>query len=102
MRYDEQLNDPRWRELSRRLKRGKRCHECGTTENLHLHHIVYLVGRNRMAWEYDDKWFLVLCGRHHKERHVAEERYLMAMILEAKRWRIRDLNERTAGARMTP
>lgn len=40
----------------------KRCYKCGTTLNLHQHHIFY--GKNRKKSDKDGCW-VWLCGKHH-------------------------------------
>lgn len=44
------------------LSKNKECYKCGSTLNLHKHHIFY--GRNRQNSEHDGCW-VWLCARHH-------------------------------------
>ena len=67
--YQEQLKDERWKE--KRLKILKKfnfkCCLCGCSENLNIHHLVYKKGK--MAWEYCDSNYIVLCKDCHKKVH---------------------------------
>ena len=44
-----------------------KCRDCGTTDDLNVHHIRYLAGRK--PWEYDDGDLITLCGKCHKKWH---------------------------------
>ena len=68
--YSEQLRDPRWQK--KRLEvlnaSGWKCSLCGTsTETLHVHHKIYLTGRD--PWEYEAGQLAVLCESCHDEVH---------------------------------
>ena len=71
--YEEQLKQPEW--LAKRQQflgfDGVCCNSCGKTRYqiaiLELHHRYYQ--RCRMAWQYPDQAFLVLCRRCHQGLH---------------------------------
>lgn len=68
--YSEQIKSPKWQK--KRLEvlnlRGFKCEECGDEEQqLHIHHRFYI--KNRMAWEYDNDVFQVLCSDCHEMAH---------------------------------
>jgi len=69
MTYQEQLQDPRWKEL--RIKIINRdwgyCTCCGTSKNLHVHHTKYFDGL--MAWEYPWQYLKTLCADCHALEH---------------------------------
>ena len=45
------------------LQRNKACYVCGTTLNLHLHHIYYGTANRKLSDE--DGCVVYLCQRHH-------------------------------------
>ena len=45
------------------LQRNKACYICGTTLNLHLHHVFYGTANRRLSDE--DGCVVYLCQRHH-------------------------------------
>lgn len=68
--YSQLLKDSRWTTLSARIKkeRGNRCEYCGIRGvELHLHHGLYIFGRN--PWDYDETTMWVLCKKHHALTH---------------------------------
>jgi 5-methylcytosine-specific restriction endonuclease McrA len=70
--YAEQLSDKRWfkrREEIFRAK-GRVCSKCGSKDNLQIHHIQYLP--NKLAWEYKNKYLIVLCEKCHKKAHCID------------------------------
>lgn len=78
MNYSEKLKDRRW--LSFREEaigfHGAHCNTCGnedrdTSKSLHVHHRVYLKGRE--PWEYEMQHVAVICGPCHKRIHECEE-----------------------------
>jgi 5-methylcytosine-specific restriction endonuclease McrA len=70
--YSEQLSDKRW--LNRREEifraKGRVCSKCGSKERLQIHHIEYLP--NKLAWEYKNKYLIVLCEKCHKKAHCID------------------------------
>lgn len=70
--YSEQLIDKRW--LNRREEifraKGRVCSKCGSKERLQIHHIEYLP--NKLAWEYKNKYLIVLCENCHKKAHCID------------------------------
>ena len=67
--YHQLLKDGRWqrRRLDIMQRDDFKCRDCGTTDNLNVHHIRYLAGRK--PWEYDDCDLITLCGKCHKKWH---------------------------------
>lgn len=76
MTYEEQLNDYRWKALSKKAKDlyNNRCEGCGGTHELQTHHNKYI--RNRKAWEYDLSELTVLCKDCHSEYHKNKDELL--------------------------
>lgn len=70
--YYKQLQDKRW--INRRnqilKKGGYKCSLCGRKNNLQVHHKIYL--KDKMAWEYKDKYLEVLCNECHEKRHCID------------------------------
>lgn len=67
--YQQFLKDGRWqrRRLEIMERDGFKCCDCGTTDDLHVHHIQYISGL--YPWEYDDEDLITLCAKCHKKRH---------------------------------
>jgi len=70
MEYDDYLNTDWWKAI--RLERIRlddmKCHDCGSSMNLNVHHVSYeRLGREDMAD------LVTLCKACHKRRHLAEE-----------------------------
>ena len=67
--YHQLLKDGRWqrRRLEIMQRDDFKCRECGTTDDLNVHHIRYLPGHK--PWEYDDGDLITLCGKCHKAMH---------------------------------
>lgn len=70
-KYSEQIKSPKWQK--RRLNILNRdnftCQICGCTEKtLHVHHTIYIPGRN--IWEYEDNQLVTLCEDCHAEEHA--------------------------------
>lgn len=68
--YSLLLQDPRWKK--KRLVILKRdnnqCRHCESKENLHVHHLVYQVGKVP-PWEYRNSDLITLCANCHNEVH---------------------------------
>lgn len=45
------------------IQKEKKCYVCGTTQNLHLHHVMF--GKNRKKAD-EDKLTVYLCWQHHE------------------------------------
>ena len=45
------------------IQKNKKCYICGTTQNLHLHHVIF--GKNRKKAD-KDKLTVYLCWNHHE------------------------------------
>jgi len=71
--YAAQLSDPHWKELRDRIvsRDGGRCVQCGSTDELNVHHSHYREGR--APWEYRDSDLFTLCGAHHRKVHGIPE-----------------------------
>lgn len=67
--YHQLLKDGRWqrRRLEIMQRDNFKCRDCGTADNLNVHHIRYIAGHK--PWEYDDGDLITLCGTCHKKRH---------------------------------
>jgi hypothetical protein len=72
--YSEQLKHPMWqrKRLDRLNAAEFKCQVCsGDDRTLHVHHKQYIKGR--LAWEYDDDNFAVLCEVCHEQAHAESD-----------------------------
>lgn len=77
MTYAEKLKDPRWIKKRDQIvaRDGGRCRVCNRSENLHVHHIRYVRGKD--PWDYKEFYLVTLCKKHHEDEHKAiEESYM--------------------------
>ncbi len=72
--YHQLLQRPEWK--AKRLEILDRdnhvCKNCGSTENLQVHHKQYHFfknGRIRNPWEYEGVYLITLCHRCHEAGH---------------------------------
>lgn len=75
MSYIEQLKHPNWQKkrLEMLSAANFECSQCGDKETtLHVHHKQYIKGR--MAWEYEDSNFSVLCEDCHETTHDRQQK----------------------------
>jgi 5-methylcytosine-specific restriction endonuclease McrA len=74
MPYREQLNTNEWKyfRLYVIIAKGFKCELCDDKNFKHfqVHHKRYIDGK--MAWEYELKDLMVLCGFHHQKVHMPE------------------------------
>jgi len=72
MDYQDQLNDPRWKEKRRLiLIRDKHvCQLCGYKNFPRVHHKRYIKGL--MAWEYKDNDLITVCKLCHYKIHKSD------------------------------
>ncbi len=86
MTYAEKLLDQRWQKKRLELfeAAGWQCQstscphgETGEKPTLHVHHRIYLRGKN--PWEYEDWAYLVLCDYCHKQEQYEMERQHAAL-----------------------
>lgn len=81
MTYEEELKDVRW--LLKRIeiytRDNFRCHLCGGTYDLQVHHIRYK--KNCRPWEYDNSNLITLCGNCHDKSHHSEKLVLKGDFL---------------------
>jgi 5-methylcytosine-specific restriction endonuclease McrA len=65
-RHRAYLRSPEWKARRRDAlaRAGGRCMDCGTTRNLHVHHLTYKRHGNEFARD-----LRVLCSRCHRRRH---------------------------------
>ena len=65
-RHRAYLRSPEWKTRRRAAleRAGGRCMDCGTTRNLHVHHLTYKRHGNELARD-----LRVLCSRCHRHRH---------------------------------
>lgn len=68
-RHDEELKSPLWKKKREEVfeRYGKQCVECGKTNNLQVHHLVYR--KNRHLWEYKVDEMIPLCKKCHEKVH---------------------------------
>jgi len=65
---DDPYRDSRWRKLRKLfLQINNKCAKCGTTQNLHIHHIK--LAKDFPEYFYDCKNFIVLCNSCHGKYH---------------------------------
>lgn len=64
------LKLPQWRSYSDRIKKrdNNTCQDCGTTENLQVHHIRYIYD-GRQPWQYPEEYVITLCDNCHFNWH---------------------------------
>ncbi len=70
MSYADKLRRPEWQEKRAAiLKRARElCENCGEGGRLHVHHKLYIAGRE--PWEYKDDQLIALCPSCHKYAHI--------------------------------
>ena len=70
--YHKGLEDPRWFEKRKMIFKRDcyTCKKCGAKNNLQVHHLKYIDGRN--PWEYNQKHLITLCASCHKKEHLPE------------------------------
>lgn len=68
-RHDKELKSPLWKKKREEVfeRYGKQCVECGKTNNLQVHHLVYR--KNRHLWEYNVDELIPLCKKCHEKVH---------------------------------
>ena len=91
--YHELLKDGRWqrKRLEIMQRDDFKCRECGTTNDLNVHHIRYIAGRK--PWEYDNGDLITLCGSCHKATHEEiERREREASDYDECAWRVKQLD----------
>lgn len=105
MTYSEKLNDARWQKKRLEIleRAGWRCESvnCESLEKhigLHIHHKVYLRGRN--PWEYEDWQLCALCAACHEVEQELMERAHLAIArfeglagLAQRMWRMETSEE---------
>lgn len=76
--YSEKLKDPRWQKMRLQIleRDGWKCRRCGDAKStLHVHHKVYLPGKD--PWEYEPCYLATLCEtchqREYEKRQQAED-----------------------------
>lgn len=70
MSYAQKLLDPRWQKKRLEVMQDNdfTCSACGDTEaTLHVHHNMYLKGKE--PWEYESDQFSLLCKNCHSNQH---------------------------------
>lgn len=73
MNYKDKLKTKEWyQRRSTILKRDNyKCIKCNSTENLHVHHKAYVIGRD--PWEYTDEYLVTLCSNCHEKEHRGKD-----------------------------
>jgi hypothetical protein len=64
------------------LQRNKACYVCGTTLNLHLHHIFYGTANRKLSDE--DGCVIYLCLNHHTGAQGVHHNRKIDLILKAR------------------
>jgi hypothetical protein len=83
--YKEKLLDPRWqkRRLEILSKDNFRCCHCGNaTETLHVHHVIYISGRD--PWDCPDDHLWTVCEQCHNNDHSLRESSEIRLIKALK------------------
>lgn len=86
IQYIEKLHDARWEKRRQQIfiRDRFRCLNCGSTDNLQVHHRQYhYVSKKEMyvdPWEYPDELLVTLCEKCHTKGH---ELYLVPVKLIA-------------------
>ena len=77
--YQEYLKSKEWQETRRRVFKeyGYRCDQCGSTKNLHIHHITY-----ENLGEEGISDLVPLCAECHKRLHHPNESIDYLMLAE--------------------
>ena len=67
--YKTQLSLQQWTEKANEIKKRDffECNDCGSEDNLEVHHIVYI--KDYYAWEYPNNYLITLCGTCHENEH---------------------------------
>ena len=67
--YQDLLKDKRWLKKREEVfeRYGHQCVQCGSTSNLHIHHLRYVNGKK--PWEYDVSDLIPLCKKCHTDVH---------------------------------
>lgn len=71
MTYYEKLQNPLWQKKRLEIleRDNWKCVKCQSTENtLHVHHKTY--DFDKEPWDYQDKNFITLCNKCHKEEEL--------------------------------
>lgn len=92
MTYAEKLLDPRWqrRKSEVQMAHDFTCEDCGSkTNTLHVHHCIYLPGRE--PWEYEDDLLMLLCDGCHFRRQELQKLAPLALALRMRRMTIYEL-----------
>lgn len=80
MTYSQKLQDPRFQKLRLEVLNFTdfKCEDCGRKDkSLHIHHTVYVSGRE--PWEYELDTLMSLCPDCHKHRQGREEAMRLAL-----------------------
>jgi len=73
--YSELLRHPKWFEKRKTIisRDNNTCRNCGSNENLVVHHRQYLIMDKEneflLPWKYNDINLITLCSRCHKKGH---------------------------------
>ena len=73
MTYSKKLSDGRWQRKRLQIfqRDGFRCQDCGSQDDLQVHHLYYLTGIQ--PWEHPDDLLTTLCGNCHQKRQPTEQ-----------------------------
>ena len=86
--YSEKLKDHKWavKRTHIILRDENACRYCGRSENLQVHHTVYLAGKE--PWDYEDKFLITLCDTCHDQVEVNKEKikWSLAYLQTERPW----------------
>lgn len=71
--WAERYNHPLWKKRAQQIKRrdGFKCITCGSSHNLHVHHLLYQSGFQ--VWEYGGDYLITLCASCHEKEHAIRD-----------------------------
>ena len=81
-RHNKEIASKEWKKKREEVfeRYGKQCVECGRTDNIQVHHLVYRKGHH--LWEYNTSELIPLCKKchlkiHEDKNHKFHEKYLL-------------------------
>ena len=80
MNLEERYNHWTWKALRKRIieRDDYRCRKCGSTDSLHVHHIVY--ARSGRITSVPDEDLITLCTQCHDQWHSSQDRIRRALF----------------------
>ena len=79
--YEKLLNTFEWEAKRKTIieRDNRQCKTCGSTANLQVHHMEYIVGY--LPWEYDTSVFKTLCAECHMSVHSDPRTFIPIYII---------------------